>query len=130
MQGDYISRVSNMAFKNHLLHKCDIYRPVTSLGIYNEDIKSSETLISQDVSCRYIEKDERRVSDNDAENLVVTTYTLLFGKNVDIQPRDIIRNIDLTSGVIITGPFLIDSVKNRFGRSLNHKSAIIRLINQ
>jgi len=120
-----------MSFEGLLLHKCDIYRPVTAENDYGETTKSSETLISADVACRFAEKSEKRVFDQDAEDLIVTRYLLLVPSATDIQERDIVRNIELDSSTTVSGPFFIEMVMNRFGgTAMTHKSATIRLIDQ
>ena len=119
-----------MSFSGLLIHKCDIYRPVESDGIYGEKILSSETLIKANEACRFAEKQERRIFDSVSADAVVTRYLLLVPSGSSLQERDIVRNVELDSSTTITGPFLVEKFHNRFSTYLHHKSATIRLIDQ
>jgi len=119
-----------VAFKNHLIHKCDIYRPTTSTGVLGEQLKTGETLVEADIACRFVEKSERRIIDEESEDLVVTTYLLLLAPDSQIQERDIVRNIELDSSTTKAGPFYTNEVRNRYSSTLHHKSAVIRLLDQ
>ncbi len=117
-----------MAISNHFLHLCDIQRPysgsVDSHGLSDENY----SFVDSDVRFRLVEKRERVERSEDAERMVVTTYTGLFHSGVDLQERDKLVNMRLADGTAIDEEFVIEELLRKHGRTAHHLSAVLKRV--
>ena len=117
-----------MAISSHFIHKCDIKRPfsgsVDAHGLSDEDY----TVVDESVSFRLVEDRERVERTEDAERMIVTTYTGLFHASVDLQEKDKLTNVKEADGTVIDHEFVIEELLKRHGRSSHHLSAVLQRV--
>ena len=116
-----------MSLAAHLIQRCMIQRAESQLDPYgNAQTTWRDYLL--DVPCRLIEDSERVINSLTAEQVVVTTYTLLVDGAVDIQERDRVSSVVFEDGGEATGAFVVRAVLARHGRELHHKSVALERV--
>lgn len=112
-----------MSIASHYIHSCDTER-FTSVGKDGmRQEKRGWRAWETGMACRFVEKEQRVADSVLAERPTITTYTLLFGPGRDVKAKDRIINIVFEDGTTDDGPYTIDAILRRRGRSLKHLSA-------
>lgn len=123
-----------MSVGAHLIHRCDVKRATApNADAYKANRRVFAT-VATDEACRLVEKQQRVVDVATGERAVVTTYTMLFGPNVDVKAGDQITNIvdelgeTMTNAAGTAAIYRIESLLMRRGRAIRHKSAVLERV--
>jgi len=79
------------------------------------------------LKCRLIEESQTAISDEWQKLTALSEYTLIVGKDADVQERDQITNITLEDGSADARTFRIERVLQRRGKALKFKSLQLEL---
>lgn len=116
-----------MGLDSWLIHTCTIQRAAPGTDAYhNPDPQYGPHY--RDVPCRLVMKGQRVWSDEQRAAMIVTTYTLLVGAEVDLDPRDHISDVRLEDGQILEQTFAIRQLLTRRARGARHRSAVLEAI--
>lgn len=113
-----------MSIGGTLIHRCTIARSTLAVDAQRNNTATYGPHLA-DVPCRLVQKSQRVADTVLAERPVATTYLLLVGPRVDIQQGDQVADVvHARSGApIVSGTFRIESVAQRSGRAVLHRSA-------
>lgn len=112
-----------MAFRDWLIHTCDIEEATIARNDIGEEVATWSTKAG-DEPCRYVVDRERR--GNEQESAQFVTVTKLFLRalaSADATNR--ITNITLEDGTVLPGPFGIEQVLPRRAKRLRHTTLIL-----
>ncbi len=109
-----------MTIGDHFIHRCTIERPGgTTLDAFNNAAATYST-VAASVPCRLVEKEEQVRTDERAESVVRTKYTLLLNAGIDVRERD---------RVLVDGrTFTIAAVMKRNARGPHHVSVRLEIV--
>jgi hypothetical protein len=109
-----------MSIAAHFIHTCDVQRATAVKDALNADKKTWATL-DTGVRCRRVTKAQRVADSATGEYPIVTSDLLLLPAQTDVRVGDRIANI-VADGATDPGPFRIESVLPRRGKSQKHVS--------
>jgi hypothetical protein len=103
----------------HMIHTCTVQSATVDQDAYNHDVETwADSNTGQ--RCRLVIGEERVAFTELAERPVVTTYTLYLPAYVAVAPGQRIVDVTLEDATVEVGPFRIESVLARRGRSQRH----------
>lgn len=108
-----------MSIQELLDHRCDIWRDASQIPGQGEDEnplgerEESHTAWEEDVDCRFVLREQRRVRDDIAELLVVEVPQLIVGPDTELLEGDEIRNLRNALGDAIPGKWEVTKVLPR-----------------
>mgnify|MGYP000321372952 CR=1 FL=1 len=108
-----------MALTDHFIHRCTIQRATMTLDEYN-NAKPAWANVATAVACRLVEKEERRFTNERAEDAISTKYKLMLAANADVLERD---------RVIVEGrTFTVEALLRRNARAAHHVTALLSVV--
>ncbi len=113
-----------MPLSDHFIYTCTIQRATNTLDAYN-NAQPTWADVATKVACRLVEKEERRITNERAEDAVATKYVLLLAANAAVLERD--RVVVAGAGNSVR-TFTIVALLNRNARSLHHVSARLEIV--
>lgn len=112
-----------MSLRNHLNHRCTVQRATVEADSYGHDVPEYDDLIIQ-LPCRLVYKEQKIVSAEAAERVVITMYKMLILPRAPIQLQQGDRIIDVVNshGLVDAGPFRVQSIMKRNGHIERHQT--------
>lgn len=108
-----------MTLTDHFIHRCTIQRATITLDAYNNAIPTWSDMATN-VVCRLVEKEERRITDERAEDTISTKYKLMLAANANVLERD---------RVIVEGrTFTVEALLRRNARAAHHVTALLSIV--
>jgi head-tail adaptor len=116
-----------MSLDAHLIHTCIIQRATRTTDAYGNVVETWSDAAT-DVACRLVAKTKTMFVSETAEKAVLVSYLLLVRGDVDVRDRDRVSQVTYEDGSVETRTFSIESLLNRRGGALHHKSAFLSVV--
>lgn len=117
-----------MGIDAHLVHRCTIKRNTSPERDAYNNAKASWTPVESAVHCRLVEDRETRATNENAQGVVTTTYSLLVLAGTDIESGDRVVDVVYEDGTTDERVFEVTGALTRRGTSARHKSATLEVI--
>lgn len=111
----------------HLIHTCTIERATRTRDAYGNAVETWSDAATE-VACRLVAKTKTVLVSETTEKTVIVNYTLLVRGDVDVRERDRISQVTFEDRTVETRTFVIESLLNRRGVALHHKSAVLSVV--